>query len=584
MSYDLMHPKAPRLSGALLEAAAAFLERPSLGKPLANRLLKATGIDRFRHLHAPESPRLHPVAPGDLSHPPEPSVLDLEAVARHFSGSSAPAEGGFRYTTIREYAEAYRRGDTTPTEVCEGIIRTLLEQDRGDPPLYLFVRWNEEKIRAQAAESTRRYKEGKPRSILEGVPVPVKDELNVAGFPTSLGTSFLTTGAADADAAVVARLRAAGAVILGKANMHEIGMGVTGLNPNYGTPINPYAPWRYPGGSSSGSAAAVALGMAPLAVGADGGGSIRIPAAFCGVAGLKPTFGRVSGRGALPVCWSVAHVGPIAGSVEDLAVSYAVMAGREAKDPWSYRQPHLTLEEAPTSIKGLKLGLYVPWFEDADDDILEVVRGALAAVEEAGAELVEVDIPELENLRVAHLITISTEQRAAMDRYYKDHRTDFGLETRANLALAARLTGSDYIKAQQMRERGLKQWGRVFEQVDAVVTPTTAVLPPKVPEDRLLSGVSDLETLSEIMRFATPANLLGYPAISVPAGFVTAHSRRFSHTQEERDHQGQVYSSVPAGIQFIAPYYEEWRLLRLAAAVEAMTPRPEPRVYFPSLP
>lgn len=578
MAYDLMHPKAPRLSGALLEAVAALLERPTVGKPAAKSLLKAAGIDHFRHVHVPEPPRMHPLsATGGVTAGREPSELELaEALA-------TGAGGGFQFPTLRTYAEAYRDGSVTPTQVAERVIQTLMEQDRGDPPLYLFVRWNEGEIRKQAEESTRRYKEGNPRSILEGVPVPIKDELDVAGFPTSLGTSFLTTKRAEKDATVVTRLREAGAIILGKANMHEIGIGVTGLNPNYGTPINPYAPWRYPGGSSSGSAAAVALGLAPVAVGADGGGSIRVPSAFCGVAGLKPTYARVSSRGEGPLVWSVAQVGPIAASVADLAILYAAMAGPDERDPWTMEQPPLGLDRLPPSVEGMRLGIYTPWFEDASDDILEVVRSAVERLIEAGAQVIEIDIPELENLRVAHLITIVTEQMASMERHYKDHRTDFGIETRANLALARRLTGSDYLKAQQIRERGLRQWRKIFASVDAVVTPTTAILPPKVPEDRLLSGVSDLHGLAEIMRYVTPANLLGFPAISVPAGFVTAHSRHFLHTQEEKDHEGKVYSEVPVGVQFIAPHWEEARLLRLGAAVEAAVERPQPRVYFPSM-
>lgn len=578
MAYDLMHPRAPRLSGALLEAVAALLERPTLGKAAAKSLLKSAGVERFRHLHVPEPPRMHPIASAaQLTVGREPSETEL-------SDALAPGDGpGFRFPSVRAYARAYREGRTTPMQVAEQVVHTLMVQDRGDPPLYLFVRWNEAEIRKQAEESTRRYREGNPRSILEGVPVPIKDELDVAGFPTSLGTSFLTTKRTQQDATVVSRLREAGAIILGKANMHEIGIGVTGLNPNYGTPINPYAPWRYPGGSSSGSAAAVALGLSPVAVGADGGGSIRIPAAFCGVAGLKPTFARVSTRGAGPLVWSVGHVGALGSSVADLALLYAAMAGPDERDPWTLQQPPLGLDRLPESVEGVRLGIYTPWFEDASDDILEVARTAVHRLSEAGAQIIEIDIPELENLRVAHLITIVTEQMATMERHYKDHRTDFGIETRANLALARRLTVSDYLKAQQIRERGLRQWRKVFASVDAVVTPTTAILPPRVPEDRLLSGVSDLQGLSEIMRYVTPPNLLGFPAISVPAGFVTAHSRHFLHTQQEKDHEGKVYSEVPVGIQFIAPHWEEARLLRLGQAVEATVERPRPRVYFPSM-
>lgn len=579
MAYDLHHPRTPRISGALLEAVAAFLERPVLGRRLAARLLRATGVDRFRSLHVPEPPRLHPLpATGDAANW---SCEDLDRIASRF----APAPGGgFSFSGVRAYAEAYRGGETTPTAVAQRIIATLAKQNRGDPPLYLFIRWNEAEIRVQAEESTRRIQENRARSILEGVPIPIKDEVDVAGFPTTLGTSFLTTKGAQRDAPVVRKLREAGAIILGKTNMDEIGMGVTGLNPNYGTPINPYAPWRYPGGSSSGSAATVALGLAPAAVGADGGGSIRIPAAFCGVYGLKPTFGRIGKRESIPICWSVAHLGPIAGTLEDLAILYAAMAGEIEDSPFTFGQPPLGLEEVASDISGMRVGIYTPWFEDAAEDVLAVARGAVEKLVAAGAELVEIEIPELENLRAAHLVTIASEQKAAMARYYGDHRTDFGIETRANLALAGRLTGGDYIKAQQIRERGLRQWTKIFSTVDAIITPTTGILPPKVPEDRLLSGVSDLATLSEIMRFTPPANLLGFPAMSVPAGFTTAHSRHFFHTEEEKDHDGAVYSSVPVGVQLIAAHWQEAKLFRLARVVGVEAgQRPKPRVYFPSL-
>ena len=166
---------------------------------------------------------------------------------------------------------------------------------------------NRDDVMKQAREATQRIKAGKPLSIFDGVPVAVKDELDMVPYPTTVGTSFLGKSPAKEDATVVARMRAAGALLVGKTNMHEIGINVTGLNPHHGTTRNPYNTDHFTGGSSSGSATAVAAGLVPVAIGADGGGSIRIPASFCGVFGLKPTFGRVSEHGAAPLCWSVAH-------------------------------------------------------------------------------------------------------------------------------------------------------------------------------------------------------------------------------------------------------------------------------------
>jgi Asp-tRNA(Asn)/Glu-tRNA(Gln) amidotransferase A subunit family amidase len=215
--------------------------------------------------------------------------------------------------------------------------------------LSIFVAWEQADLLAQATASAQRLREGRPLSPLDGVPVAVKDELDLRGFGTSVGTRFLGKQPAAEDSTAVARLRAAGALLLGKVNMHEIGIGVTGQNPHHGTVRNPYDPQRHTGGSSSGSAAAVAAGFCPIAIGADGGGSIRIPASLCGVVGLKPTYGRVSETGAAPLDWSVAHIGPLGATARDVALGYAAIAGLTG-DPNTLHQPALTLEALKTSI------------------------------------------------------------------------------------------------------------------------------------------------------------------------------------------------------------------------------------------
>jgi Asp-tRNA(Asn)/Glu-tRNA(Gln) amidotransferase A subunit family amidase len=182
---------------------------------------------------------------------------------------------------------------------------------------------------------------------------------------------------------------------------------------------------------------------------------------------------------------------------------------------------------------------------------------------------------------VAHLITITTEMRAALSEFSRDHQSDFGNESRVNLALARFLTSEDYIKAQQVRARLLAHFQKIFESVDVIATPTTANLSPRLHRSRLLSGVSDLASLTQSMRYAIPANMLGYPAVTVPAGFVTAHSRRFwRHEEEERDEDGNIYSQVPVGLQFMGRHWEEALLLRLARECEEIVVRPRPRVYL----
>jgi Asp-tRNA(Asn)/Glu-tRNA(Gln) amidotransferase A subunit family amidase len=214
---------------------------------------------------------------------------------------------------------------------------------------------------------------------------------------------------------MVARLRAAGALIIGKANMHEIGIGVTGQNAHHGTPRNPYAPDHYTGGSSSGPAAAVAAGLCPAATGADGGGSIRIPSAFCGVVGLQPTFGRISSFGAAELTWSNDMYGPLAASVADAAILYTGMAGPDPRDPTTLNQPAMTLDGFDkTDLKGLTLGVYWPWFEHAAPQVVAACKQMLAELQSRGAQVREVTIPELDAARIGHLVTITSEMLAGL--------------------------------------------------------------------------------------------------------------------------------------------------------------------------
>ncbi len=583
MIYDLKTIHAPRIEGARLLFLAWLMEHRVTGRMLAPSFLRRVAVDRFRERTPSEPATWYPPSSTPVGTEravaAEPAPAPDVEILEHIGTTYRPPDS-YVFPSVADYARSYRDGSLSPETVAERVIHVLEHQDRGNPPLYAFVSWNADEIRHQAAESVRRLGEGTARSIFEGVPIAVKDEFDVAGHCTSLGTSFLSTERADEDAWIVARLREAGALILGKTNMHEIGMGVTGLNPFHGTPVNPYAPWRYPGGSSSGSAGAVASGICPIAIGADGGGSVRIPSAYCGVFGLKMTWGRHGARGEFPLARTVANAGPIAGNARDLALAYMTMAGPDPADPHSVAQPLPTLDGFLEGVEGLRIGVFDKWFDHARKEVVQTAREFLRALQDKGAVLVHVEIPDLEALRVAHLITITSEMRSAMDRYYADHRSDFGSETRVNLALARYITTTDYIKAQQIRTRLFTHFEAVFDSVDLIATPTTANLPPRLNRERLLSGVSDLHSLTETTRFAIPANMLGYPAVTVPAGFITARSRHFWHTVEEKDEDGTVYSQVPVGLQFMARHWHEALLLRTARVCEELVVRPKPRIYL----
>lgn len=582
MAYDLRSVHAPRVSGSKLLFLASLLEGRLTGGLIAPGFLQRLGVSSLRRYDSTSIPEFYPRTELAVGSPPNPGSLaplpTLEILDE--IGSTFRPEGSYVFPSVADYARAYRDRTLDVVTVAHRVIQVLEHQDRGNPPLYAFISYCSEEIRRQAEESARHIAQGTPRSIFEGVPVAVKDEMDVAGLPTTLGTSFRSTEIAERDAFIVARLREAGAIIVGKTNMHEVGIGVTGLNPFHGTPVNPYAPWRYPGGSSSGSAGAVASGIVPMALGADGGGSIRIPAAYCGVFGLKLTMGRVSDRGEALLASTVANLGPIAGNARDLALAYLAIAGPDPEDPHSLLQPTPTISGFLDGVEGLRIGIYDDWFDHASEEVITTTRGMITALRDRGAEIVSIEIPKLDEMRLAHLVTISTEMRWALGRMYQTRRTDFGHETRLNLAMARFLTTTDYLKAQQIRAEAMKRFSEVFEILDLIATPTTGNLPPRLNRDRLLSGVSDLSSLTETMRFVVQANLTGLPAVSVPAGFVTAHSRHFWQTVEERDVDGNVYSQVPVGLQFMARHWNEALLLRMARICEEIVVRPRPRVYL----
>ncbi len=558
VSYDLQSVSLPRLTGMALRALTWALESP-LGGLLIPALLRKAGIHAFRKRQADEPPTLHPVA---FTGTPATAAGGIEP--QDWPDAVASPAGGFRFPSVHDFAAAYREGKTTPEKVARRVIAAIDAGESTDPPLRAFIAVQREDILRQADSATRRIKLGQALSILDGVPVAVKDEVDMVPYPTTAGTAFVGMTSANEDSTVVARFRSAGALLIGKTNMHEIGIGATGLNLVHGTPRNPYAPDRYTGGSSSGSAAAVAAGLCPLAIGADGGGSIRIPSAFCGLVGLKPTYGRVSEFGAVPLCWSVAHIGPIAATATDAALGYAVLAGPDPRDPISLRQPSPTLTGWNNlNLSGLALGVFWPWFRHASPEIVAACESLLERLEQMGARVCAIEVPDLEAARVAHLITISTEMAQALEYAWDEHHREHNLDVRINLALARACTAGDYIKAQRVRTRMISHFNRVLKTVDVIITPTTGVTAPRITAGAACGGESDLSVLTEIIRFTTVANLTALPAISFPAGYGV--------------------DGLPIGMQAIGRAYDEPTLLRLALAAEQVVQRQAPRRFYPLL-
>ena len=549
--YDIVPLQAPRLAGWPLKVLVTLAELDLLGRPLRSEMKKTAGIDRFRATPTQASPIVEPLPAGPDAG--GSAAVDLAAVG----ALAAPATP---FETVADFQAAYREGSTTPVEIARAVTAAIAAGDERSPPMRTFIAHDGADLLAQAEASAARWAAGEPLGPLDGVPVAVKDELDQVPYPTTVGTRFMGQEPASSDATVAERRRAAGALLIGKANMHEVGIGVTGLNPHHGAARNPYDPGRVTGGSSSGSAAAVASGLCPLSIGADGGGSVRTPASLCGVVGLKATWGRVSEHGAAPLCWHVAHVGPIGATVADVALGYALIAGPDPRDSWSLRQPPVHLDGlASGDLGGLTLGIYRPWFEDAEPAVVAACDEGVAALVAAGAEVRPVEIPQLSNMRIAHLVTIASEMVGSQLHHDAAHRKDYGLDVRMNFALARDFTAADYVHARRHRNQFTRWFLDLMRDVDVIVTPTNGCTAPPLRPDALPAGESDLTTLDRIMRFVTVANLTGFPALTVPCGFDD--------------------SGLPIGLQLMGRPWEEALLLRLGRIVEATTPRPVPEVH-----
>jgi Asp-tRNA(Asn)/Glu-tRNA(Gln) amidotransferase A subunit family amidase len=549
-AYNLRSLPLPKLSGFGLKAFTALVENPLSRPLLLNSLLENGGIPKLRQVPLEEPPTLFPLVEPDDS---------CSAAPAAFEPGAPPPD--FPFHTLRDFAAAYRRGTLTPLLAAECILAGIHASDQGSTPLRAFIAVNPEDVLAQARASARRLSTGEPLGPLEGLPVAIKDEVDLLPYPTTVGTAFLGKQPARHDSTVAARLRAAGALLVGKTNMHEIGINPNGANVTFGAVRNPYDPSRDPGGSSSGSAAAVAAGLVPAAIGADGGGSIRIPAGLCGVVGLKATFGRISEYGAAPLCWSVAHLGPLAASVEDAALIYSIIAGPDPLDPNTHIQPPVTL--AGWNLRGLagvRLGIYPEWFEHASPEVVSLCRAMVKQFEQAGARVCEITIPELDEMRIAHAVTILSEMAVCMQSY-QAQRSQHGPAVRLTLTVGDACTATDYLRAQRMRTRALAIFRDIYRSVDVILTPATALAAQPIPSGGASSGWSDLGTDTEMMRYVFPGNLTGLPAISFPVGYE-------SH-------------GLPVGMQAMGRHWEEALLLRVAYNAEQFVTRRTPQRCYP---
>ncbi|XVF44907.1 hypothetical protein PTKIN_Ptkin02bG0160900 [Pterospermum kingtungense] len=474
VKYEHEDVQAPHLTGLIFKLFVRIVETPVIGSLIISSLKKQNKVvEMLQNTDIPEAPMFKPEFPPQEAEPscvivddqgkPEDRVESALKCLPHYdpascwSGDSLPS---FRYWKIRDYAHAYRSKLVTPSMVAEQFISVIEGCNYHKPPTPLLVSFDPEDIRKQAADSTQRFEEGNPLSILDGIFMAIKDDIDCYPHPTKGATTWMhKVRTVEKDGVCVANLRSCGVVLIGKANMHELGMGTTGNNPNYGTTRNPHAPERYTGGSSSGPAALVASGLCSAALGTDGGGSVRIPSSLCGVVGLKTTYGRTSMEGSLCGSGTVEIIGPIASTVEDAMLVYAAILGSSREDRISLKPsppclPVLSSLENANILGSLRLGKYTEWFNDVHStDILDVCENVLSLLSKShGCETIEIVIPELHEMRTAHVVSIGSETLRSLNPDIEDGKgAKLTYDTRTSMALFRSFTASDYVAAQCLR-------------------------------------------------------------------------------------------------------------------------------------
>jgi len=444
-------------------------------------------------------------------------------------------------------SERLRRREFTAVELTEACVGRI---ERLNPVINAFMTPTPEAALRDAARADALLKDhpaGSEQCALLGMPLAVKDIFETAGVRTAAGSRFFADHIPGQDAEVVRRLKEAGAVMLGKTHTHEIALGVTGVNPHYGAVKNPWDERRVTGGSSSGSAAAVAAGMCLATLGSDTGGSIRIPASLCGVVGLKPTYGRVSARGVIPLSWNLDHIGPLTRTARDAAMMLAAVAGFDLHDAASADMPAgdylARLEEGVRDWRiAQAAGAYI---EASDPQVLAAVDEAAAVFSGLGATVEKVEMSWLEDLALANG-RMTQADGAAFHRARLAERPDwFGADVRERLEIGAAFTSGDYALARRLQTEGRRRFERFFEEFDLLLLPTTPIPAPPI------EGTQALEAARRLTRFTAPFNLTGLPALSAPCGFTDGN--------------------LPIGLQMVSRHWGEAKALQAGRAFERAT-------------
>ena len=526
-------------------------------------LRKIKKLDDFEPRY---DPTVIPISNESKPELPDSSLQQLDRLAQ--GGGEGNVD---RQYSIADYHTAYRAGKVTPSTVARALLDLISTSDHG----VAFLTVRKQQALAEAEQSTVRYKEGKPLGVLDGVPVAVKDEVDLDGCEKSLGSARSFTRIGGGTSWCVQKWKEAGAIIIGKTNMHELGLGMlpstivesevnyiiqgkllhlaqvnkyidtTNNNPIKGTPLNPHNSHYYTGGSSGGSAYAVSAGLVPIALGADGGGSIRIPSAYCGLYGLKPSHGRVSGSPTLSLASTCGVLGPHASNLNDLEIAYHIMATADPNNPSSSFFSS-SIPSSPSRSPPKLLGLFKSWFDHADPPVHKACEAALSHYQSAGYTIVDIDIPYISEGQLAHAITILAEISGGIHDL-----TGLTPANKITLSVGKQTPASDFLLAQKMRQLLMQHLAFLFRSHPGliIVTPTTPNAGWHISggQGDLKHGISDANMSVRSMEYVWLANFSGCPALSIPVG-----------TAEPKDGQGRV----PIGLMGMGEWGAEEELLK----------------------
>ena len=449
------------------------------------------------------------------------------------------------WLTAAEIGAAYAARRLSPVELVQALLDRIAAHD---PQLNAFIAVDGEAALDAARQAEREILAGRARGPLHGVPVGIKDIIDIAGLPTTCHSKIMLDNIAREDAPVIRHLRAAGAIMLGKLSLHEFAIGGPSFDLPFPPARNPWNVGHHPGGSSSGSGAALAAGFVPLALGTDTGGSIRNPAGSCGVAGLKPTYGLVSRRGVFPLSFTLDHIGPMARSVRDIALALDVLAGHDAGDPGSAATAcHRFGADLARGARGLRVG-FVRHFHETDVEGHPEVIAALAEVARVlakeGAQVREVKLPRLQELAGVQRVIMLAESWAIHAKWLRERPGDYAQTSRVKLLGGAFLSAGDYVRAQQHRTRLMAAVDDALRDADILLTASSFD-----PACRIDDAAELTRTYPRQAR--SPFNLTGHPALAMMSGLSKA--------------------GLPLSVQFVGRAHDEVTVLRVAAAYERAT-------------